>query len=215
MRAAWLRANWHRLLAHAAGLFPLAWLMLDYATQANPFTFNRMLMLRTGAASMALLAASFGCTPVSRLLGWPALTQVRRALGLYGFVYAVAHVWNYAVLENGLDPALIVRDLGERPAMSVGLLALLLLVPLAATSTRSWQQRLGRRWRALHHLVYAAVPLAVWHYLWLDRDIITLPLVYAAGVALLFLLRVPAVRQALRRLGGRRPAARRQAGPPG
>lgn len=138
MRAAWLRANWHRLLAHAAGLFPLAWLAWDYAAQANPFTFNRTLMLRTGAAAMALLAASFACTPLSKLAGWPALTQVRRALGLYGFGYAVAHVWNYAVLENGLDPALIVRDLGERPAMSVGLLALLLLVPLALTSTRGW-----------------------------------------------------------------------------
>jgi sulfoxide reductase heme-binding subunit YedZ len=209
MRAAWLRANGHRVLAHAAGLFPLAWLALDYATQANAFTFNRTLMLRTGAASMALLAASFACTPVSRLLGWPALTQVRRALGLYGFGYAVAHVWNYAILENGLDPALIVRDLGERPAMSVGLLALLLLAPLAATSTRGWQQRLGRRWRVLHRLVYAAVPLAVWHYLWLDRDIITLPLIYAALVAVLFLLRVPAVRQALRRLAGRSRASTR------
>jgi sulfoxide reductase heme-binding subunit YedZ len=93
---------------------------------------------------------------------------------------------------------------GTTPCWKTGWLALLLLVPLAATSTRGWQQRLGRRWRALHRLVYAAVPLAVWHYLWLDRDIITLPVLYAALVAVLFLLRVPAVRQALRRLAGRR-----------
>jgi sulfoxide reductase heme-binding subunit YedZ len=195
----WWRANWHRVLAHAAGLFTLAWLALDYLREGGSFTFNRTLMLRTGAAAMALLAASFACTPLSELLGWPPLTQVRRALGLYAFFYACLHVWNYAVLENALDPALILRDLGERPAMSVGLLALLALVPLAVTSTRGWQQRLGRRWKVLHRLVYLAVPLAVWHTLWLDRDILTVPLIYAAIVAVLFILRIDAVRNGLRR----------------
>jgi sulfoxide reductase heme-binding subunit YedZ len=199
----WWRANWHRVLAHAAGLFTLAWLALDYALEGNTFTFNRTLMLRTGAAAMALLAASFACTPLSKLLGWPPLTQVRRALGLYGFLYACLHIWNYAVLETALDPVLILRDLGERPAMSIGLLALLALVPLAVTSTRGWQQRLGRRWKVLHRLVFLALPLAVWHYLWLERDILTLPLIYAGIVAVLFILRIDAVRRALRRLIGR------------
>ena len=100
-----------------------SWLALDYAVQGDSYTFNRTVMLRTGSAAIALLAASFACTPVGRLFGWQRPTQVRRALGLYGFLYALLHVWNYAVLENGLDPALIVRDLQERPAMSVGLLA--------------------------------------------------------------------------------------------
>jgi sulfoxide reductase heme-binding subunit YedZ len=90
---------------------------------------------------------------------------------LYGFLYAVVHVWNYAVWENGLDWELIARDLEERRAMAVGLLALLALIPLAATSTRGWQRRLGKRWRTLHRLVYVAVPLSVWHFLWLERDI--------------------------------------------
>jgi sulfoxide reductase heme-binding subunit YedZ len=196
----WWRANWHRLLAHAVGLFTLAWLALDYLREGGSFTFNRTLMLRTGAAAMALLVASFACTPLSKVLGWPQLTQIRRALGLYAFFYACLHVWNYAVLENALDPALIVRDLGERPAMPIGLLALLALVPLAVTSTRGWQQRLGRRWKVLHRLVYLAVPLAVWHYLWLDRDILTLPLLYAAIIAVLFILRFDPLRRALRAL---------------
>jgi len=201
----WLRDHWHRLLAHGAGLFTLAWLALDYAVQADSYTFNRTVMLRTGSAAIALLAASFACTPVSRLFGWQRPTQVRRALGLYGFLYALLHVWNYAVLENGLDPALIVRDLQERPAMSVGLVALLALVPLAATSTRGWQQRLGKRWRTLHRLVYVAVPFAVWHYLWLDRDIITIPVLYAVLIGALLALRLPVVRHVLRRiLPGRR-----------
>jgi sulfoxide reductase heme-binding subunit YedZ len=196
----WLQDNWHRVLAHAAGLFTLAWLAVDYAIEGDSFTFNRTLMLRTGSAAMALLAASFACTPISRLLGWQRPVQVRRALGLYGFFYALLHVWNYAVLENALDPALILRDLQERPAMGVGLLALLALIPLAATSTRGWQQRLGKHWRTLHRLVYVAVPLSVGHYLWLDRDIIIVPIIYAVLVGVLLLLRLPALRQFLKRL---------------
>ena len=198
----WLSGNWHRVLAHSAGLFTLAWLALDYVIQGNSFTFNRTLMLRTGSASLALLVASFACTPASRLLRWQWPVQVRRTLGLYGFLYVVVHVWNYAVLENGLEWELILRDLGERRAMAIGSLALILLIPLALTSTRGWQGRLGRNWRTLHRLVYLAVPLAVWHYLWLDRDIITVPLIYAGVVGALFVLRLLAVRQALRRLFG-------------
>lgn len=89
----------------------MAWLALDYVIQEDICTFNRTVMLRTGWSSLALLVASFACTPASRLFGWPRLTQVRRALGLYGFLYAVVHVWNYAVWENGMDWALIARDL--------------------------------------------------------------------------------------------------------
>ena len=201
----WLYDNWHRALAHGAGLFTLVWLALDYASLEDIFTFNRTVMLRTGSAGLMLLVAYFACTPVGRLFGWQRPTQIRRALGLYGFLYAVVHVWNYAVWENGMDMALIARDLEERQAMSVGLLALLALIPLAATSTRGWQRRLGRRWRTLHRLVYVAVPLSVLHTFWLDRDIITVPLVYAAIVGILLALRLPALRHAVRRfITGRR-----------
>jgi len=196
----WWRENWHRVLAHSAGLFPLAWLALDYVTRGDSYTFTRRWMLLTGSASLALLVASFACTPLSRLLGWRRPVQVRRALGLYGFLYAAAHVWNYAVFENALEWELILRDLDERRAMAIGLLALVLLIPLALTSTRGWQQRLGPHWRTLHRLVYAAVPLSVWHYLWLDRDIITTPVLYALVVGVLFGLRLTPVRHALRRL---------------
>jgi sulfoxide reductase heme-binding subunit YedZ len=196
----WLRANWHRVLAHGAGLITLIWLAFDYVTQADSFTFNRTVMLRTGSAGLLLLVASFACTPISRLFGWQRPIQIRRALGLYGFLYTVMHVWNYAVWESGLDWELIARDLEERQAMAVGLVALLALIPLAATSTRGWQRRLGKRWRSLHRLVYVAVPLSVWHYLWLERDIITVPVIYAGVVAALLALRVPVVRQTLRRL---------------
>ena len=109
----------------------------------------------------------------------PRAIQVRRALGLYAFAFICIHVAVYAVAENGLDVNLIVRDLDERRAMLIGFAGFLLLIPLAVTSTAGWQRRLGKRWRTLHRLVYAAAILSVWHYLWLDRDIITTPLIYA------------------------------------
>ena len=97
--------------------------------------------------------------------------QIRRTLGLYGFLYITLHLLVYAVLDNRLDFELIWRDLGERRSMSSGFAAFLLLVPLAITSTSGWQRRLGRRWRMLHWLVYLAPPLSVLHFYWLDRDI--------------------------------------------
>jgi sulfoxide reductase heme-binding subunit YedZ len=198
----WLADNWHRVLAHGAGWFTLIWLALDFTAQPDPLTFNRTVMLRTGSAGLALLIASLACTPLSRLFGWQRPVQVRRTLGLYGFLFVIIHVWNYAVWENGLDWELIVRDLEERRAMTVGLLALLALIPLAFTSTRGWQRRLGRRWRALHRLVYVAVPLSVWHFLWLERDIITAPVLCGLLVGALLVLRVRAVRRPLQQLFG-------------
>ncbi len=92
------------------------------------------------------------------------------------------------------------RDIGERRAMSVGLLAFALLIPLALTSTNGWQKRLGRRWKVLHRLVYFAVPLSVLHYFWLERDIKDWVLVYIPLVLVLFALRILTIRRAIARI---------------
>jgi sulfoxide reductase heme-binding subunit YedZ len=177
-------------LVHAAGSGPLVVMAAAYLSGAlaNPI---RYLILRTGTVGLILLAASLACTPVRKLFGWQGAIQIRRALGLYSFMYITLHLAVYAIWENALDFNLIWRDLGERRAMTIGLAAFALLVPLALTSTRGWQRRLGKRWRTLHRLIYLAAPLSVWHYLWLDRDIITLPLLYAALVGILLALRLP------------------------
>lgn len=195
----WLRTNWHRALAHALALAPLLVLAARAAAGALPLNLERYLMLRSGMIGLILLVAAFACTPLTTLTGRREPLQVRRAIGVYAFLYAAAHLGVYAWYEAGLDPALIWRDLGERRAMTVGLIALLALVPLAITSTDGWQRRLGPRWRALHRLVYLAVPLAVLHYYWLDRDILTAPTAFGILVASLFLLRLPPLRQALAR----------------
>jgi methionine sulfoxide reductase heme-binding subunit len=154
----------------------------------------RYIILRSGTIGLIFLVASLACTPVRKIFGWSGAIQFRRALGLYGFLYATLHFGVYLVLENELYFDLIWRDLGERSSMPIGIAAFLLLVPLALTSTRGWQRRLGKRWRSLHRLVYLAVPVSVWHYLWLDRDFKTWPLIYAVIVGILLLLRLPFVR---------------------
>lgn len=147
-------------------------------------------MLRTGTIGLILLVASFSCTPIARLTRWQGATQIRRALGLYGFLFIAIHLLAYAYGDNEFDMELILRDLQERRAMLIGTISFVLLIPLALTSTRGWQRRLGRRWKVLHRLVYIALPLALLHYLWLDRDFIEIPLLYAAAVGVLFLLRL-------------------------
>jgi methionine sulfoxide reductase heme-binding subunit len=200
----WIKQNWHRLLAHAAGLAPAALFALDYLRDDVGPLLNRDLTLRSGSAGLLMLVASLACTPLNRLLGWRQAVQMRRPLGLYGFFYVVLHLLAYAALDNMLDFELVWRDVGERRSMVVGFAAFLALLPLALTSTRGWQQRLGRGWRALHRLVYLALPLSVLHYLWLDRDFIGVPLIYAAVVGVLLLLRLPPLRRAIVRLRARR-----------
>lgn len=198
MFVGWLGRNWHYLLTHLAGIVPLLVIAAYYLSDAlaNPV---RYIILRSGTIGLILLVASLACTPVRFFFGWPGAVQIRRALGLYGFMYVAFHLGAYLVLENSLYFDLIWRDLGERRSMLIGLVAFLLLIPLALTSTRGWQRRLGKRWRSLHRLVYLALPLSVWHYLWLDRDFMTVPLIYTVIVGILLAVRLPWVRPAYKK----------------
>jgi sulfoxide reductase heme-binding subunit YedZ len=193
----WFRQNWHRALAHAAGLAPLLILAIDYLRgqlEADPY---RYATLHSGSAGLVLLVASLACTPANILLGWRQAIQIRRTLGLYGFLYVTLHLLSYAAFDSQFDAELIWRDLGERRSMLVGLVAFAALIPLALTSTNGAKRRLGRRWRLLHRLVYLALPLSVLHFFWLDRDFIQRPVIYAVVVGILLALRLPPVRRAI------------------
>jgi methionine sulfoxide reductase heme-binding subunit len=187
------------LVVHFIASLPLLLTAYEYLTDTLPIVLDRHLVIRFGAVGLAFLIASFTITPISILTGRTNLKPIRRPLGVYGFCYITLHLLAYAWLSNYFEWDLILRDIGERRAMSVGLLAFALLIPLALTSTNSWQKRLGRRWKALHRLVYFAVPLSILHYFWLERDIKDWVLVYAVLVAVLFIIRFPSVRQALAR----------------
>ena len=190
---------WRNMSVHIIASVPLALTAYEYVTDTLPIVLDRHLIIRFGAVGLAFIVASFSITPISILSGKTNLISIRRPLGVYGFCYIALHLLAYAWLSNGFDWALILRDLGERRAMSVGLLAFALLIPLALTSTNGWQKRLGRHWKVLHRLVYFAVPLSILHYFWLERDIKDWVLMYGVLVAFLFAVRLPALKRAIAR----------------
>ena len=188
-----------RVTYHAVGLFPLAWLLFDFwfgLLGAEPI---RAMILRTGKASIVMLTLSLVCTPAGYLFRWRDATTVRRPLGLYAFMYVCIHFLIFVWLDYALIVPLIVEEIVARRYALVGFAAFLLLIPLAVTSTKGWQKRLGKRWKTLHKVVYLIAVLAVIHYIWLVKNAYTQPLLFAAAVGLLLLLRVPAVKQALLR----------------
>jgi sulfoxide reductase heme-binding subunit YedZ len=144
-----------------------------------------------GLSALILLVASLACTPARRLLGWTWPTRVRRELGLFAFFYASLHVVTYLVPDQGLDWATIVEDIAQRPFITVGFLAFVLLAPLALTSTTASIRRLGyRRWQRLHQLAYVAGVLAVIHFIWRVKIDVTQPLIYASVLGALLLVRL-------------------------
>ena len=111
-------------------------------------------------------------------------------LGLFAFFYAVLHFTTYAWLDQGWNLSQVVEDVIKRPFITLGMLALLLLVPLALTSNRRAMRRLGRRWQVLHRLVYLIAVLGVWHFYWQVKLDTFEPLIYALILAVLLALRV-------------------------
>ena len=188
-----------RVAYHAVGLFPLAWLLFDFWFGLLGPEPIRAMILRTGKAAIIMLTLSLACTPAGYLFRWKNATTVRRPLGLYAFMYVCLHFLIFIWLDYSLIVPLIVEEIVARRYALVGFAAFLLLIPLAVTSTKGWQKRLGKRWKMLHKLVYLIGVLAVIHYIWLVKNAYTQPLLFAAAVGLLLLLRVPAVKHALLR----------------
>jgi sulfoxide reductase heme-binding subunit YedZ len=190
-------ANWFLILTHIGALLPLAWLALDAARGQLGFNPIREVTLRTGRYALTLLVLSLACTPIYILSGWRQAIVLRRPLGLYGALYAVLHFLVFAGWDYGFQFDLIWSEFRERRFIQVGLLALLILIPLAITSSRRWIKRLGKNWRRLHRLVYLADLLAVLHFLLLVKADRRRPLVYGAIVVVLLAVRIPFVRDAL------------------
>lgn len=191
------RKNWLQWLVHLAALAPLAWLIFDYVNQNLSINPIQDITSRTGKPAIILLVLSLACTPINTVFGLKRVIAFRKPLGLYAFLYVSLHLLTFSVLDYQLDWGLISEAITEKRFVLVGFTAFLLLVPLAITSTKGWQKRLGKNWKQLHKLVYLIAPLAVLHYVWLVKADIRQPLLFGAAVALLLLLRVPAVRRAI------------------
>lgn len=191
------------------GLAPLAMMAVqgprgDLGPNAVEAALNQ-----TGLFALVLLVASLACTPLRLVFKWTWPARVRRTLGLLAFTYAASHFLVYAVLDQGLKLGAILADIGKRPFITVGFTALVLLVPLAVTSTNAWVRRLGfPRWQRLHRLAYVAAALGVVHFVWRVKKDVTEPLVYGAVLALLFAIRAA---EALRKRRARTAVAARSA----
>ena len=198
-------------------------MVVDAPTMAGWILFNdstalRDIVLFSGKTGLILLVLSLACTPVARLLGWNAVLQVRKSLGLWGFGFACFHSFFFLhgkplltdlsvarLWQVGQAMVGIVRYGSKAPYAEAGVYALILLLPLALTSNRLAMRRLGKNWKRLHRLVYLAVPVAVYHYGW--RSISTIPappppywqpILFAVVVGALLIVRIPMV---CRRLG--------------
>lgn len=183
-------------------LLPMAWLLLGLAGLGgldpgpNPV---EAIQDHLGIWGLRLILVTLAVTPVRLAIGqaWPL--QFRRMLGLFAFTYCSLHFLNYLLLDQTLDIAAIAEDILERPFITIGFVAVLLMVPLAVTSTNGWRRRLGVRWLQLHRLVYVTAMLACWHFYWQVKKDVTEPLIYI--VILTVLLGIRLWRRA--RAGGR------------
>ena len=173
--------------ASAPGLWLLWAAFVRQDLGADPV---KTLQVTTGLACLNLLLVTLAITPLRRYLKWNALGPYRRMLGLFAFGYAVIHLIIYVVFDQSLDPRLIWDDTIEHPRIAVGALALLLLAPLAITSTDRMIRRLGRSWGRLHRLIYPATALGVLHYLMVQKLDLREGLIFAGVFAVLMLARV-------------------------
>jgi methionine sulfoxide reductase heme-binding subunit len=172
---------------------PLAWLaarafgLAGAGLGANPVD---ELQDQLGQWSLRLLLATLCVTPLAVVLRKSWIMGLRRMLGLFSFTYIVLHFANWLVLDRWFEGGAIVADIAKRPYITVGFAALLMLVPLAVTSTNGWMRRLGRRWQRLHRLVYPAAILGCLHYWWQVKADWREPLLYATILAVLLAWRL-------------------------
>jgi len=178
----------YKPLVFIASLTPIAWLALrgfgliqpDLGADPAKLTLHVI-----GKSALNFLMITLMVTPVRQLTGYTHLLRLRRMLGLFAFFYALLHFTVYLWLDQYFDWVAIGKDIVKRPYITIGFAALLMLIPLAVTSTNRMMRRLGRRWQKLHRLVYVITILGVWHYYWQVKKDVTEPLIYAGILAVL------------------------------
>jgi sulfoxide reductase heme-binding subunit YedZ len=207
---------------HIAAWIPLVVLIIDAVN--NNLTFNpiQAATQRTGDTAIILLGLSLACSPLSTYAGWKDAIKLRRALGLYAFMYAAVHFILFAVIDFGLQFDLIIPEFLQKYYLWAGLPAFIVLCALAATSFRWAMRRMGKNWKRLHRYIYLGAILVVLHLaLVIKGDFFRLggdvwkPIVAAIVIGGLLIVRIPPVRHALltlKHLGAR--AKPRSAAPP-
>jgi len=177
--------KFHKVLISVNALIPLAFLAYDGyrgALGANPIEF---FLRTTGVLTLVFLLITLLITPLRKTFGWNALIKFRRMLGLYSFFYACVHLVTYSIFDKSLDIAAIVGDVWQRPFIAVGMLAFLMLVPLAVTSTNGMVKRLGgKNWARLHKLSYLIAVLGVIHFWMIVKSDVFYPALFGLVLAI-------------------------------
>ena len=175
-----------------ASLLPfanMAWLTVQ-AALTEPLEY---ITHQTGDWALYFLCITLAVTPLRRFTGWNWVIRLRRMLGLFCFFYALLHFTTFLWFDHFFDWSAMWKDVLKRPFITVGFIAFLMLVPLAATSTNGMVKRLGgKRWRWLHRLIYVIAPLAILHFWWMKagKNDFAEPILFGTIVAVLLGLRV-------------------------
>lgn len=182
--------RWMRPMLWALVVLPAVWLLSLYMRDALGAEPIEKLEKTSGEWTLRLLAASLAVTPLIRITGWGWLIPHRRFLGLATFFWALTHLSMYVVLDWFFDWGQIFNDIVKHLYVTVGMLAFVLMIPLALTSTKASIRWLGgRKWNLLHRLVYASAVAGCVHFLWAVKKDIEEPILYSAVFVLLFALR--------------------------
>jgi sulfoxide reductase heme-binding subunit YedZ len=175
----------------------LGWLHFgDISLGADPV---KVMLHTCGRWTLNFLMITLCMTPLRDLTRSSLWLRFRRMFGLFAFFYALLHLSVYLLLDQSGKLGALWEDIVKRPYITIGMLALLLLIPLAVTSTAKAQRRLGRRWIRLHRLVYVIAILGAWHFWWQVKKDIRQPELYACGLAILLGYRLWKHRQSLAR----------------
>jgi len=187
-----LRIRWGKILVFLFCLVPfgsLIWKTYAGLLGADPVA---VITHATGDWTLRFLLITLAITPLRRLSRQYWLIQYRRMLGLFAFFYGCLHLLTWIVIDKFFDYHAMLADIAKRRYITVGMLGFALMLPLAVTSTRGWIRRLGRRWTALHRLIYFSAIAGVIHYWWLVKKDTTLPRMYALILAALLIYRLGA-----------------------
>jgi sulfoxide reductase heme-binding subunit YedZ len=196
------RFNWLRVVVHILGWLPLVILLYDLFT--NHLTINPIQEIeqRLGRTAVYFLAATLAVTPTYTVTGWRGILKRRRALGLYSFLYASLHIVIFIGLDYGFQLSQVYDLVIHKLYLLVGTLAMLMLIPLAATSFDYFMRSMGKRWKQLHWLIYPAALVVDLHYALAQKgDLFTLrgnilkPLLWGIFIVTLLILRLPPVRR--------------------
>ncbi|MDX1404890.1 MAG: protein-methionine-sulfoxide reductase heme-binding subunit MsrQ [Woeseiaceae bacterium] len=181
-----IRFLWKPLL-FVTCLIPLALVVGDLFSLTGSLGANPIeeIQDRFGRWGLRFILITLTVTPLRRWSGWNWLIRFRRMLGLFAFFYVLMHFLTWLVLDQGLLLSAIYEDIFERPFITIGFAALVILSALAVTSTNGMRRRMGKRWQKLHYGIYIAGVLGVWHYWWQVKLDASDPAVYAALLAVL------------------------------